>query len=77
MRIYSFRDVKIGYMEPFLQINDTVAIRTFTATLNDENSRQLIRKYKEDIELWRLGEYDEETGTIQPNKEYLIGGKDV
>lgn len=75
MKLYAFRDIKVGYMEPFLQQNDQIAIRTFTATIRQEKS--LMTQYKEDIELWRIGEYDETHGDIIPQKEYLIGGKDV
>lgn len=77
MNMYSFKDVKIGFMDPFLQINDEVAIRTFKATLEDENNRHLMRKYKQDIELWRIAEWNETTGDILPKKEYLMGGKDI
>lgn len=75
--LYAFKDTKIGFMEPFVQISDSVAMRTFRATLEDENNRHLMRKYKQDIELWRLADWDEVTGDIVANKEYLIGGKDL
>lgn len=75
MKIYAFRDIKIGFMEPFLQQNNQIAVRTFKATL--ENTKSLMNAYKEDIELWQIGEYNEETGDILPEKEYIIGGKDI
>lgn len=79
MKLYAFKDVKIGFMEPFLQHNDETAIRVFKITLDDEDptNQHLMRKYKHDIELWKLGEYDETTGDIIPDKQYLIGGKDT
>lgn len=75
MNMYAFRDIKIGYMEPFLQTNDQIAIRTFKATIR--STKNMMKEYKEDIELWCLGEFNEELGEIFPEKRYLIGGKDV
>lgn len=75
MKLYSFRDVKVGYMEPFLQVNDIVATRTFTATI--KNEKNLMHQYKEDIELWCIGEFNEELGEILSEKRYIIGGKDI
>lgn len=75
MKLYAFRDIKIGFMEPFLQQDNAIAIRTFKATM--ENEKTLMKHYKEDIELWYLGDYNEVFGEITPKKEYLIGGKDI
>lgn len=75
MNMYAMRDIKIGYMEPTLQQNDTIAIRNFEATIRQE--KYLISQYKQDIELWRIAEYNETNGDIVPNKEFLISGKDI
>lgn len=75
MKMYAMRDIKVGYMEPMLQQNDEIAIRTFRAIITQD--RQLLSQYKYDIELWRIGDYNEITGDITPDKEFLIGGKDV
>lgn len=75
MNIYAFKDTKIGFMEPFLQQNDAVAKRTFTQICTEPE--KAITRYKEDIELWKLGEYNEITGDIIPGKEYMMGGKDI
>lgn len=73
--IYAYRDVKIGYMEPFLQKNDEVAKRTFKISIQDPRTQ--LKQYKNDIELWRLGEYDEKTGVIRPETEFIIGGGEI
>lgn len=75
MTLYSFKDVKIGFMEPFLQANDNVAIRTFKTTLNDVNN--VAGRYKEDIELWKIADWNEFTGETIPNLNYIMGGKDI
>lgn len=75
MNMYAMRDIKIGYMEPTLQQNDMIAIRNFEATIRQE--KYLMSQYKQDIELWRIAEYNETNGDIVPNKEFLISGKDI
>lgn len=77
MKIYSIKDVKIGFNNPFLQVNEEVAIRTFEAAINDE--RGSFYMYPQDMELWELGEFNETTGIISANytPNYIIGGKDV
>lgn len=75
MKMYAFKDIKVGYMEPFLQQNDQVAVRTFTATI--KNQKNIMSAYKEDIELWCIAEFDETTGDIFAEKRYMIGGKDI
>ena len=77
MKIYALRDIKVGsFMEPFCQANRACAIRTFTNAMKDERSQ--FRGFKEDIELYELGEYDDKTGTIKPTTpDFVLGGADV
>lgn len=75
MKVYAMRDIKVGYMEPMLQQNDEIAIRTFQALIRSE--KQLMSMYKQDIELWRIADYNETKGDILPDKEFLISGKDI
>lgn len=62
MKLYSIRDRKVNYNTPFEAKNDTVARRSFDATRKAENS--MIGMYPEDYELWLIGYFDEEKGTI-------------
>lgn len=73
--MYSFKDVKIGFMEPFLQKNSEVAKRTFETTLTTE--KNILSSYKNDIELWKIATFNENTGEIEPDLKYIIGGKDI
>lgn len=77
MSIYSIKDVKIGYGMPFMLVNDLVATRTFTELINDTSTE--VSKHPLDMELWKVGEWDEATGTITPMPVpvFMIGGKDV
>lgn len=78
MRIYSVKDVKIGFMTPFVQHGDEVAVRSFKAALEAPESQ--IKAYPEDMELWLLGEFDENTGKITTTDTmptYIIGGRSL
>ena len=76
MMIYSMKDVKIGFANPFYQNSDETAERSFKIAITDKTGR--LFQIKNDLELWKLGEFDETTGKITPvEPEYLIGGKDV
>lgn len=76
MIIYSMKDVKIGFANPFYQNNDETAKRSFKIAVSDKSGT--LFHIKDDLELWKLGEFDETTGKITPvEPEYLLGGKDV
>lgn len=78
MNLYAIKDVKIGFLTPFVQQNQEVAIRSFKAAINDVRSS--IYSYPDDMELWNLGEFDEETGKINITPKhplYVIGGRSV
>lgn len=61
--IYSIRDLKTGFLQPTLDINDASAIRNFEhAVLQNEDS--LFFSHPEDYSLFYLGSFDSETGEI-------------
>ena len=60
--IYAIRDIKQAYMSIWTSHNDSTATRIFDNT---------DIPYRADMELWHLGEYDDEKGTIKDNK-YII-----
>lgn len=72
--IYAFRDTKIGFMQPFLQQNEAVAMRTLKMAVNDEHSQ--IRNMAEDIQLYQLGTYDDDTGEIVPEVKFIANAID-
>ena len=63
-KIYSIKDTKIGFGQPFTMINNAVAIRAFSNMAQAEQPNQ-VNTYPEDKELWELGEFDTETGKIK------------
>ena len=76
MNVYSIKDVKVGYMQPFYQANNAVAIRAFTNAVNDEKVNN-INQNADDMELWLLGTFNDETGVIESNVQFLCKANDV
>ncbi|UPW40908.1 hypothetical protein [Sigmofec virus UA08Rod_6125] len=75
IKIYATKDTVIGaYMKPFYMHNDMEAQRSFALAMQDENSEN--RKIAKDLQLYRIGEFDDETGEIKPDCEYLAKGSD-
>lgn len=75
INIYAVKDTIQGaFMQPFYLQNDEVAKRSFRQALNDDNSNW--NKIALDLQLYKLGEYDDITGQILPNVEYLAQGAD-
>lgn len=68
--IYAIKDTKTNYRNILLQQNQNVARRTFKALANDKNSE--INTYAEDMELWRLGTWDNITGQITAEEPCFI-----
>lgn len=75
-KIYSIKDTKIGYMSPMYLQNDGVAIREFTNARNSEQ-KNIVNTNPEDKELWALGEFDDQTGTIISDVRFIIRAEDV
>lgn len=76
-KIITVRDRAIeAYGQPFFVRAIGEAIRSFVDETNRTESA--IGAHPEDYELYEIGEFDEDTGTITPNKPRLIAkGKDV
>lgn len=72
--IYAFKDTKIGFMQPFLQQNEAVAMRTLKMAVNDEQGP--IRNMAEDIQLYQLGTFDDDTGEIMPEVKFVANAID-
>lgn len=65
--IFAIYDNKAGtWMDPFYAQNNAVARRTFTDACNDE--RSLFYKHPKDFELFQIGIWDDQKGTITPEE---------
>ena len=75
LNVYAVKDVLLGYTEMFSQISDAAALRLFknSATAATPNG---VNTNPEDKELWRLGTFDNETGGIVADKQYIAKAVD-
>lgn len=64
LNIYAVRDVKTGFMTPTFDQSDATAIRNFSHAV--VNSDTILSSYCKDFALYRLGTYDNDTGTLTP-----------
>lgn len=61
--IYAVRDLKVGFQSICVQPNDAAAVRGFESTVI--NSESVLFTHSEDFSLFKLGEFDAETGRIK------------
>lgn len=71
MSIYSLKDRKGSFANPYIMQNTEQAIRDVKTAVN-ENKGNILNKYPEDFELYKIGEFDTETGAITSKVEMII-----
>lgn len=72
--IYAVKDTIQGaFMNPFYLQNDNVAMRSFKNTIQSETMNQ-IKMNAKDMQLFKLGEFEEETGKIESDVQFLVDG---
>lgn len=59
--MYSIRDVKVGFMPPTCDQSDQSAIRNFAYAINGDG---IMNYSPKDFDLFKVGEFDAEKGTI-------------
>jgi len=65
LQVFTIRDSKSeSFGTPFFQKSKGEAIRTLQELTKEQKS--LISKYPEDFDLYYVGQYDDQTGKIQP-----------
>lgn len=65
LRIYAIRDIKAAaFAPPFFMQRDEMAIRAFSDAIKDPNHQ--MSRHAEDYELFHLGEFDDESGKVEP-----------
>lgn len=74
-KVYAIKDTKVGFMQPFIQVNDDVAVREFKNIVNCGNS--IVSANYQDMELYCLGSYNQDNGEIVSNVDFIIKGVDV
>ena len=63
VNLYAVRDVKSTYMSPVVGSNDAQAMRAFRAGMRSVPEFEVSPA---DFELYRIGEYNNESGLISP-----------
>lgn len=75
IKIYAIKDNVAGTMGmPFYEKNRAIAIRSTTASANNSEG---IKQIAKDLTLYELGEFNEETGEIFSNVEFVINVIDL
>lgn len=75
MGCYSILDAKSGvYATPFFAQADGLAVRSFSELV--ENHQTVVSRYPADFSLYRIGQVDLASGTLQPlqNPSFLCQG---
>lgn len=77
LNIYSMHDRLNGYFNIFMDKSDEIAKRGFLATFKDAEKGSLFYSCPEDYSLYKLGEFDVESGVITPlpTPEFLVRGE--
>lgn len=76
INIYSIKDVKVGHMQPFYQANDAVAVRSIKNAVNSDQINN-IKQNMDDMELWKIGEFNDENGAIKPDLKFICKATDL
>lgn len=74
--MYCFRDRKADYWFPFKSINDQIAQREFLNAVNYSQNDFMKCNYA-DLDLYKVGVFDDQTGFIESDVVYLCNGVDV
>lgn len=64
--LVAIKDRRNNWMDPFVQTNEQIATRTLAAMIKNKNPENLIANFPEDFEMWKIAEYDEEKGIVNP-----------
>lgn len=62
--VYSIRDAKTGFLTPSVEMNDASAARNFEHAVL--NSASLMNSHPGDYALYRIGEFDTDSGKLVP-----------
>ena len=62
--IYSIKDAKSTFMPCTVDVNDATAVRNFEHAVRQPDS--ILASHPNDFALFKLGEYDNESGVISP-----------
>lgn len=73
--LYAIKDAKNGFMFPQTDANDETAIRNFSNALMDKDS--MLVRFASDFTLWKVGEFNSETGEVFPIMVQLVDAASI
>lgn len=62
--VYAMKDNLSGFLSPTFESNDDVAMRNFAYAISHKDT--LLYAQKKDFDLYKIGEYDTDTGHLIP-----------
>lgn len=67
------------YASPFAARTTADAVRSFTDEVNSDPTRSAVARHPDDYDLYIIGHYEQETGTLHPMAapELVVRGKDL
>lgn len=75
MKIYAAYDQAAqSFGAPFYLQSDGLAVRSFISEINRAAEDNMLYKHNKDFTLYRLGDFDEQTGEFTNVKKALIDG---
>lgn len=73
--VYAIRDLKAGFGQPIVSLNDQTMIRTFSVKINQIDEMSFAPA---DYQLFKIGTFDTDSGAFDPQlAEFVISGSDV
>lgn len=70
LNIYVIKDKRSCFMTPTFDYNDAAAVRNFEHACRNVDS--LFNSHPADFSMYRIGEYDTESGVITPCEPFFI-----
>ncbi len=68
--LYAIKDVKTGFSDPCVQLNDAAAGRSFERSI--PHIADELGVPVSDLQLWRIGRYDVDSGQLLPDNPALL-----
>lgn len=69
--LYSIKDSKVGYGQPFISHSDATAIRELHSAVNSPRGTTMIAECPEDFSLYALGSFNTDTGELISKCEFI------
>lgn len=74
--MYAIKDTKANFWKPHTQLNDHTARREFDNMINSGKTDFYAVNYA-DLELWRIGTYDDANAVLTSDIQFVCSGTDV